>query len=223
MFKQKKEIVFSPYEPLKENLWLHYVNGALALQHYGDNGWESVRHIPDVQHPEVPENVKYVFNITNDNEELEQANIATAAEIGHNKYTTVELRGSYYSDEYDIYGYFYDGIIYTVFGEFDVNYDTGVVSLIYKGDNTTAIELQVASADSPEADENLKLLMQMSIYPVFLCRFDSGYGTATFNSANGGTAFITTASGTAVLYSITKDGVITKTGEYDLTADPIVS
>lgn len=221
MISKAKKIIFSESEPSKEGLWLHYKDGRLTLESYGKNGWESIRHTADESHPEEPEEVKYVFHITNDDEFLEQANIHTASKIGHNKYTTVELKGTYYSDEYDMYGYFYDGIIYTVFGEFDVNYETGVVSLIYKGDNTTAIELQVASADSAEADENLKLLTQMSIYPVFLCRFDSGYGTATFNSNNGGSAFITTATGHAVLYNISKEGAITKTGEYNLMTNPI--
>ena len=221
MIKSEKKVIFSQSEPPKEVLWLRYKDGTLTLENYGSKGWESIQHTADESHPEEPEEVKYVFHITNDDEALEQANIHTAARIGHNKYTTVELKGTYYSDEYDMYGYFYDGIIYTVFGEFDVNYDTGVVSLIYKGDNTTAIELQVASSGSAEADENLKLLMQMSIYPVFLCRFENGYGTATFNSNNGGSAFITTATGAAVLYTITAEGVITKAGEYDLTTNPV--
>lgn len=220
MITQEKKVIFSASEPSKKDLWLHYIDGALTLQHYDSKGWESVRHIADETHFEEPEEVKYVFHITNDNEELEQANIHTASKIGHDRYTTVELKGTYYSNEYDMYGYFYDGIIYTVFGEFDVNYETGVVSLIYKGDNTTAVELQVASEGTAEADENLRLLRQMSIYPVFFCRFDAGYGTATFNSNNGGSAFITTATGHAVQYTISASGVITKAGEYNLTANP---
>jgi hypothetical protein len=150
-----------------------------------------------------------------------QLNIDTATNIGHNKYQSVMVNGYQYGETYDISGYFHNGIIHTLVGDFDVNYDNGKVTVIFTDDNTTDAPLQVADADTPEAGENLKVLTSMSIYPVFLCRFSVGYGTATFNSNNGGVAYIVTATGHGVKYTINADGSIIKAGEYNLSDDTI--
>lgn len=222
--KKIANIIFGDTEPSQECLWIHVIDGSYVAQIFTENGWATLGDVEVAGLPSESAKLKVpVFYITYDDEALEQKNLQTAAEIGHNAYRTIELKGELYGDTYDITGYFYDGIIHTILGDFDVNYDTGVITMIYSDDNTTAAPLQVADADTPEAGENLKILMEMSIYPVFLCRFASGYGTATFNSENGGSAFITTANGIGVKYSITKDGVITKVAEYDLTTNIITA
>lgn len=220
--------IISSNEPTKDSIWVHKVGNTYVQQMFLESGWTTIGIDVNTARTGYGENGEVlttittpVFYITSTDTNLMSDNISTAASLGHNKYQTVLLKGEQYGEAYDVTGYFHNGIIHTLIGEFDVNYNTGAVTIIYKDDNTTAAPLQVADSDTPEAGENLKILMAMSIYPVFLCRFSTGYGTATFNSNDGGEAYIITAAGHGVKYTINEDGSIVKSTEYNLSDELI--
>lgn len=61
-------------------------------------------------------------------------------------------------------------------------------------------------------NRNFAKLKKVSSEDSFFVDINYGFGTATFNSGSGGKAFILTASGHALMYTISADGSVTKTG-----------
>lgn len=49
----EKKIVFTPVEPNKNLLWLHYKNGLLVLQRFGSNGWEDITNSDQITQAEL--------------------------------------------------------------------------------------------------------------------------------------------------------------------------
>lgn len=59
----EKKIVFTPVEPNKNLLWLHYKNGLLVLQRFGSNGWEDITNSDQITEAEVRELIKDKANL----------------------------------------------------------------------------------------------------------------------------------------------------------------
>ena len=80
------------------------------------------------------------------------------------------------------------------------------------------IELEIGNSESVKANNLTKLQAIQSVDPLFFADIDYGYGAAKWLPTTGGEAFILTSSGRAVIYTIGKDGSVTKAStDIDLT------
>ena len=59
----EKKIIFTPVEPNKNLLWLHYKNGLLVLQRFGSKGWEDITNSDQITEAEVRELIKDRANL----------------------------------------------------------------------------------------------------------------------------------------------------------------
>lgn len=59
----EKKIIFTPVEPNKNLLWLHYKNGLLVLQRFGSKGWEDITNSDQITEAEVRELTKDKANL----------------------------------------------------------------------------------------------------------------------------------------------------------------
>ena len=76
-------------------------------------------------------------------------------------------------------------------------------------------ELKIGDSDEVKAF-NMGKLKEVSIQDSFLVDINYGFGTGSWNANDGGKAFITTATGIHVEYTIGKDGTVTKGQEVDV-------
>lgn len=82
------------------------------------------------------------------------------------------------------------------------------------------IELEIGNSESVKANNLAKLQAIQSVDHLFFADIDYGYGAAKWLPTTGGEAFIVTSSGKAVIYTIGKDGSVTKAStDIDLTPD----
>lgn len=82
------------------------------------------------------------------------------------------------------------------------------------------IELEIGNSESVKANNLAKLQAIQSVDHLFFADIDYGYGAAKWLPTTGGEAFIVTSSGRAVIYTIDKDGSVTKAStDIDLTPD----
>lgn len=80
------------------------------------------------------------------------------------------------------------------------------------------IELEIGNSESVKANNLTKLQAIQSVDHLFFAGIDYGYGAAKWLPTTGGEAFIVTSSGRAVIYTIGKDGSVTKAStDIDLT------
>ena len=80
------------------------------------------------------------------------------------------------------------------------------------------IELEIGNSESVKANNLAKLQAIQSVDHLFFADIDYGYGAAKWLPTTGGEAFIVTSSGRAVIYTIGKDGSVTKAStDIDLT------
>lgn len=80
------------------------------------------------------------------------------------------------------------------------------------------IELEIGDSESVKANNLAKLQAIQSVDHLFFADIDYGYGAAKWLPTTGGEAFIVTSSGRAVIYTIGKDGSVTKAStDIDLT------
>lgn len=80
------------------------------------------------------------------------------------------------------------------------------------------VELEIGNSESVKANNLTKLQAIQSVDHLFFADIDYGYGAAKWLSTTGGEAFIVTSSGRAVIYTIGKDGSVTKAStDIDLT------
>lgn len=83
------------------------------------------------------------------------------------------------------------------------------------------IELEIGNSESVKANNLAKLQAIQSVDHLFFADIDYGYGAAKWLPTTGGEAFIVTSSGRAVIYTIGKDGSVTKAStDIDLTSPP---
>lgn len=86
------------------------------------------------------------------------------------------------------------------------------------------IELEIGNSESVKANNLAKLQAIQSVDHLFFADIDYGYGAAKWLPTTGGEAFIVTSSGRAVIYTIGKDGSVTKAStDIDLTNPPDLS
>lgn len=86
------------------------------------------------------------------------------------------------------------------------------------------IELEIGNSESVKANNLAKLQAIQSVDHLFFADIDHGYGAAKWLPTTGGEAFIVTSSGRAVIYTIGKDGSVTKAStDIDLTNPPDLS
>ena len=84
--------------------------------------------------------------------------------------------------------------------------------------NKAVIELEIGNSESVKANNLAKLQAIQSVDHLFFADIDYGYGAAKWLPTTGGEAFIVTSSGRAVIYTIGKDGSVTKAStDIDLT------
>lgn len=80
------------------------------------------------------------------------------------------------------------------------------------------IELEIGNSENVKANNLTKLQAIQSVDHLFFADIDYGYGAAKWLPTTGGEAFIVTSSGRAVIYTIGKDGSVTKAStDIDLT------
>ena len=80
------------------------------------------------------------------------------------------------------------------------------------------IELEIGNSESVKANNLAKLQDIQSVDHLFFANIDYGYGAAKWLPTTGGEAFILTSSGRAIIYTIGKDGLVTKAStDIDLT------
>ena len=80
------------------------------------------------------------------------------------------------------------------------------------------VELEIGNSESIKANNLAKLQAIQSVDHLFFADIDYGYGAAKWLPTTGGEAFIVTSSGRAVIYTIGKDGSVTKAStDIDLT------
>lgn len=80
------------------------------------------------------------------------------------------------------------------------------------------IELEIGNSESVKANNLAKLQAIQSVDHLFFADIDYGYGAAKWLPTTGGEAFIVTSNGRAVIYTIGKDGSVTKAStDIDLT------
>ena len=80
------------------------------------------------------------------------------------------------------------------------------------------IELEIGNSESVKANNLTKLQAIQSVDHLFFADIDYGYGAAKWLPTTGGEAFIVTSNGRAVIYTIGKDGSVTKAStDIDLT------
>lgn len=80
------------------------------------------------------------------------------------------------------------------------------------------IELEIGNSESVKANNLAKLQAIQSVDHLFFADIDYGYGAAKWLPTTGGETFIVTSSGRAVIYTIGKDGSVTKAStDIDLT------
>lgn len=86
------------------------------------------------------------------------------------------------------------------------------------------IELEIGNSENVKANNLAKLQAIQSVDHLFFADIDYGYGAAKWLPTTGGEAFIVTSSGRAVIYTIGKDGSVTKAStDIDLTSPPDLS
>ena len=80
------------------------------------------------------------------------------------------------------------------------------------------VELEIGNSESIKANNLAKLQAIQSVDHLFFADIDYGYGAAKWLPTTGGEAFILTSSGRAIIYTIGKDGLVTKAStDIDLT------
>lgn len=80
------------------------------------------------------------------------------------------------------------------------------------------VELEIGNSEEVKSRNLAKLRDIQSVDHLFFADIDYGYGAAKWLPTTGGEAFIVTSSGRAVIYTIGKDGSVTKAStDIDLT------
>lgn len=80
------------------------------------------------------------------------------------------------------------------------------------------VELEIGNSEEVKSRNLAKLRAIQSVDHLFFADIDYGYGAAKWLPTTGGEAFIVTSSGRAVIYTIGKDGSVTKAStDIDLT------
>ena len=194
--------------PSQENIWLK--DGKL---YYFSDGWKSLEDRVSLANTEGQEAklIAPVIKLSNTTEDKAQ-NITTCSEISTTEVISVDVEGTINGITYDAVGIYHNGTVSILEGNkvtvFDVDFNDGTVTIDSKYNASKLlpyVDLEIGDSDTVK-QYNKEHLPTGS----FFVAIDYGYGTGTWNSTNGGTAHIVTATGNTVYYNISADGSVTK-------------
>ena len=194
--------------PSQEDIWLK--DGKL---YYFSNGWKSLEDRVSLANTEGQEaNITApIIKLSNTTEDKAQ-NITTCSEISTTEVISVDVEGTINGITYDAVGIYHNGTVSILEGNkvtvFDIDFNDGTVTIDSKYDTSkllSYVNLEIGDSDTVK-QYNKEHLPTGS----FFVAIDYGYGTGTWNSTNGGTAHIVTATGNTVYYNISAEGSVTK-------------
>ena len=204
-----KYIIQSESAPNVENIWLH--NGKLF---YFEGGWKSIEDrvsLEDAGQQGQAAIKAPIIRLNNTDSDLAN-NIIVCSEISTTEVISVDIEGTINGVTYDAVGIYHNGTVSILEGNkvtvFDIDFNTGRVTIDSKYDTSKLlpyVDLEIGDSDTVK-QYNKEHLPTGS----FFVAIDYGYGTGTWNSTNGGTAHIVTATGNTVYYNISADGSVTK-------------
>ena len=206
--KRFRYIIQDVNAPSQEDIWLK--DGKL---YYFSNGWKSLEDRVSLANTEGQEaNITApVIKLSNTTEDKAQ-NITTCSEISTTEVISVDVEGTINGITYDAVGIYHNGTVSILEGNkvtvFDIDFNDGTVTIDSKYDTSKLlpyVDLEIGDSDTVK-QYNKEHLPTGS----FFVAIDYGYGTGTWNSTNGGTAHIVTATGNTVYYNISAEGSVTK-------------
>ena len=206
--KRFRYIIQDINAPSQEDIWLK--DGKL---YYFSDGWKSLEDRVSLANTEGQEAkiTAPVIKLSNTTEDKAQ-NITTCSEISTTEVISVDVEGTINGITYDAVGIYHNGTVSILEGNkvtvFDIDFNDGTVTIDSKYDTSKLlpyVDLEIGDSDTVK-QYNKEHLPTGS----FFVAIDYGYGTGTWNSTNGGTAHIVTATGNTVYYNISAEGSITK-------------
>ena len=206
--KRFRYIIQDVNAPSQEDIWLK--DGKL---YYFSNGWKSLEDRVSLANTEGQEaNITApIIKLSNTTEDKAQ-NITTCSEISTTEVVSVDVEGTINGITYDAVGIYHNGTVSILEGNkvtvFDIDFNDGTVTIDSKYDTSKLlpyVDLEIGDSDTVK-QYNKEHLPTGS----FFVAIDYGYGTGTWNSTNGGTAHIVTATGNTVYYNISAEGSVTK-------------
>lgn len=206
--KRFRYIIQDVNAPSQEDIWLK--DGKL---YYFNDGWKSLEDrvsLANIKRQEAKITAP-VIKLSNTTEDKAQ-NITTCSEIATTEVVSVDVEGTINGITYDAVGIYHNGTVSILEGNkvtvFDIDFNDGTVTIDSKYDTSKLlpyVDLEIGDSDTVK-QYNKEHLPTGS----FFVAIDYGYGTGTWNSTNGGTAHIVTATGNTVYYNISADGSVTK-------------
>ena len=206
--KRFRYIIQDINAPSQEDIWLK--DGKL---YYFSDGWKSLEDRVSLANTEGQEAkiTAPVIKLGNTTEDKAQ-NITTCSEISTTEVISVNVEGTINGITYDAVGIYHNGTVSILEGNkvtvFDIDFNEGTVTIDSKYDTSKLlpyVDLEIGDSDTVK-QYNKEHLPTGS----FFVAIDYGYGTGTWNSTNGGTAHIVTATGNTVYYNISAEGSVTK-------------
>ena len=206
--KRFRYIIQDVNAPSQEDIWLK--DGKL---YYFSDGWKSLEDRVSLANTEGQEaNITApVIKLSNTTEDKAQ-NITTCSEISTTEVISVDVEGTINGITYDAVGIYHNGTVSILEGNkvtvYDRDVNDGTVTINSKYDTSKLlpyVDLEIGDSDTVK-QYNKEHLPTGS----FFVAINYGYGTGTWNSTNGGTAHIVTATGNTVYYNISADGSVTK-------------
>ena len=206
--KRFRYIIQDINAPSQEDIWLK--DGKL---YYFSDGWKSLEDRVSLANTEGQEAkiTAPVIKLSNTTEDKAQ-NITTCSEISTTEVISVDVEGTINGITYDAVGIYHNGTVSILEGNkvtvFDVDFNDGTVTIDSKYDTSKLlpyVDLEIGDSDIVKQYNKEHLLTGS-----FFVAIDYGYGTGTWNSTNGGTAHIVTATGNTVYYNISAEGSVTK-------------
>ena len=194
--------------PSQEDIWLK--DGKL---YYFNDGWKSLEDRVSLANTEGQEAeiTAPVIKLSNTTEDKAQ-NITTCSEISTTEVISVDVEGTINGITYDAVGIYHNGTVSILEGNkvtvFDIDFNDGTVTIDSKYDTSKLlpyVDLEIGDSDTVKQYNKEHLPTGR-----FFVAIDYGYGTGTWNSTNGGTAHIVTATGNTVYYNISAEGSVTK-------------
>lgn len=208
-------IIESPTAPPTDMIWI--LNH--EFRYYSGGKWLLINNPVNLETSGITSPIIKVGNTSED----KANNLSVCSEYSTSDVVTMNIEGTLYGKYYDVLGVYHNGTISILEGNhctvFDVNFDTGEVTLDSKYDTSQLLPytiLEIGNSDEVKTI-NLERLRAQSVTGVtantFFVGIDYGYGVGTWNASTGGQAHIVTAYGTTVYYSITEDGAVSNTIE----------
>ena len=144
-----------------------------------------------------------------------EANVKLCSELSTTDVISVDVEGTFHGLTYDAVGVYHNGTVSILEGNkctvFDIDFNTGRVTLDSKYDTSKLlpyVDLEIGNSDEVMAYNIERLQLGH-----FFVSIDYGYGVGSWNPTTGGNAHIVTAFGNTVYYTLSPEGVVTKSIE----------